>query len=584
VTETIAIANRMEPPATTLDVVDRAVRMHPESKLIYPGQDRWVEESYESFSVRVEKLARGLVSLGIEFGDRVAVISDTRVEWTLWDLAAQTIGAIVVPIYQTSSPEECEYVLSHSGARAVLCENEERLETVLAVRDRCEALEHLVVVEGDSRGARTLAELVDYSPSACVSTVRRRRAEITPDHPFTIVYTSGTTGPPKGCVITHGNYAFSCHLAIELGNLDDRSLLYLWLPLAHAMARMTQLATIGSGASLAFWRRDMQRLLDDLAELQPTHLVAVPRFFEKAHSLVVSGSSSPFRARALSWSLGVGREARAAGRAGRRPGPLLRARHCLADRLVLSRVKQALGGRAHTALTGAAPIDPEILAFFDACGLLVLEGYGLTETSAATSANLPGDFRFGTVGRVIEGTEIHLAEDGEILVRGPHIFAGYYRDEEATREVLSSEGWLRTGDLGAWEEGYLCVTGRKKELIITASGKNVAPGPIERAIERDPLVSRAVLFGDKRPYVVALVTLEPVESEKAGLDAAGVRERLERLIEGVNSRLSRPEQVKRFAVLDRDFSLEAGELTPTMKLKRNVIAARHAAAIADLYP
>ena len=582
-TETIAKANRKDPPATTLDVVDRAVRLHPESRLVYPVQDRWAEETYESFSVRVENLARGLVSLGIEFGDRVAVISDTRVEWTLWDLAAQTIGAIVVPIYQTSSPEECEYVLSHSGARAVLCENEERLETVLAVRDRCEALEHLILVEGAAEGARTLAELVDYAPSACEPIVRRRRAEITAEHPFTIVYTSGTTGPPKGCLITHGNYAFSCRLAIELGNLDHESLLYLWLPLAHAMARMTQLVTIGSGAGLAFWRRDMQRLLDDLAELRPTHLVAVPRFFEKAHSLVVSGSSSPLRARALSWSLGVGRAAREAERAGRQPGALLRARHRLADRLVLSRVKEALGGRAHTALTGAAPIDPEILGFFDACGLLVLEGYGLTETSAATSANLPGDFRFGTVGRVIEGTEIDLAEDGEIVVRGPHVFAGYYRDEEATRAVLSADGWLRTGDLGAWEDGYLRVTGRKKELIITASGKNIGPGPIERAIERDPIVSRAVLFGDQRPYVVALLTLDPEEDEKAGLDEAGVRERLERLIEEVNGRLSRPEQVKRFAVLERDFSLEAGELTPTMKIKRNVIADRYGAAIADLY-
>jgi long-chain acyl-CoA synthetase len=583
VTAAIAKTNREGPPATTIDVVERAVRAHPDSKLIYPAQDRWVEETYESFAARVENLARGLVSLGIEFGDRVAVVSDTRVEWTLWDLAAQMIGAIVVPIYQTSSPEECQYVLSHSGARAVLCENEERLDTILAVRDRCEALEHLVVIEGAAKGAMTLAELADQAPSDCERIVRRRRSDLTAEHPFTIIYTSGTTGPPKGCVITHRNYVFSCRLAIELGNLDSESLLYLWLPLAHAMARMTQLVTIGSGATLAFWRRDMQRLLDDLAELAPTHLVAVPRFFEKAHSLVVSGSSSPLRARALSWSLGVGRTMREAERAGQQPSPLLRARHRLAQRLVLARVKEALGGRAHTALTGAAPIDPEILDFFDACGLLVLEGYGLTETSAATSANLPGEFRFGTVGKVMEGTEIRLAGDDEILVRGPHVFAGYYRDEEATRAVLSGDGWLRTGDLGAWDDGYLRVTGRKKELIITSSGKNVAPGPIERAIERDPIVSRAVLFGDQRPYVAALVTIDAEEGEKAGLDEGGIRERVEQSISGVNSGLSRPEQVKRFAVLERDFSLEAGELTPTMKLKRNVIAERYATVIADLY-
>ena len=370
---------------------------------------------------------------------------------------------------------------------------------------------------------------------------------------------------------------------------------YLFLPLAHALARVTQYVVLVVGGELIFWRGEPKRIVEELSEAGPTHFPSVPRVFEKIHSTVLGGveESGALKRRIFSWAIAEGARARRREGAG---GRLARGRHALADRLVLSKVRAAFGDDLQLALTGAAPIGAEILEFFDACGVPVLEGYGLTESCAASTLNTIGEHRFGTVGRPLPGAEVRVATDGELLVRGPHVFAGYYRDEEATRASLR-DGWLRTGDLGAVDgDGYVRITGRKKEIIITSSGKNISPTNLEEMLRQSRWISQAVVFGDDKPYLVALLTLDPDEAAKlaarVGLspdDRAalarhpGVRAELQASVDAVNARLARIEQIKRFAILEGDLSQAAGELTPTLKIKRPVVARRYADLVEELY-
>jgi long-chain acyl-CoA synthetase len=373
--------------------------------------------------------------------------------------------------------------------------------------------------------------------------------------------------------------------------------IFLFLPLAHSLARMTQMVTLDVGGTLAYWRGDPKTVLEDLAETQPTHVPSVPRVFEKIHTRALAGAEDAGRAKAtlLHWALGAGRRMRAHARAGTAPGAVLRANHRLADRLVLSKVRGLFGGRLELALTGAAPISREVLEFFDACGITVLEGYGMTETTAAATLNTVGRLRFGTVGPPLPGTEVAIAPDGEILMRGPHVFAGYHRDPEATRAVMTDDGWLRSGDLGVIEDGFLRVTGRKKDLIITSSGKNITPANLEAALAEGRWISQAVVYGDNRPYIVALVTLDPEEApalarrcgvapDLATMAAdARVRAAVQEEVDAANAAVARIEQVKRIAILDHELSQPAGELTPTMKIKRNVVYDRYRDAFEALY-
>jgi long-chain acyl-CoA synthetase len=578
-------------------MVLRAATTQPGAAFRFGDGGAWRELRYAEFGQAVREIGAGLIALGVAAGDRVAVLSDTRPEWTLADCGALCAGAVVVPIYQTSSPEECLYVLEHSGARLVFCEDEEQLAKVEQVREACPQLEHVVLLTGSAPGAVTLAELrrrgTELGPEPLDARVNSARLDDT----ATIVYTSGTTGPPKGCRLTHANVLATVRMyadALAIGR--EPFSIFMFLPLAHVLARVAQMVALERGGTIAYWRRDPGLLLEDLAETAPTHFPSVPRVFEKIHAGAVASAagSAPKRA-LLRWALRSGGAARQRARAGKRPGPLLRVQHTLADRLVLSRVRRMFGGRLRLALTGAAPIGRDVLDFFDACGVPVLEGYGLTETCAAATLNTAAASRFGTVGRPLSGVEVAIAEDGEVLIRGENVFAGYHDDEDATGETLA-DGWLRSGDLGSLDrDGFLTITGRKKDIIITSSGKNVTPTNIEIALRESPWISQAVVYGDRRPYLVALLTLDrdeaPALAARLGVTDdpvamardEGVRAALQAEVNEVNRRFARIEQVKRFAVLDGDLTQAAGELTPTMKVKREVVYDRYRATLERLY-
>jgi long-chain acyl-CoA synthetase len=545
-----------------------------------------------------DEIAAGLAALGIERGDRVAILSNTRAEWTLADLGALWTGATVVPIYHTNSPEECEYVLSHSASRVVFCEDAAQLEKVEQIHARCPQLERRIVLVGKAPGATSLAELRELGRSVDESVVAARIAAIGPDDLATLVYTSGTTGPPKGCMLTHANLVSTVEMYRERLELGPDMRAYLFLPLAHALARVTQLVVLTVGGEIVFWRGDPARIVDELSEAEPTHFPSVPRVFDKIHAAILGGveDAGTIKRLMFGWALAEGKGARRRARAGGRGGPLARRRHELADRLVLSKVRDAFGGGLQLALTGAAPIGREVLEFFDACGVLVVEGYGLTESCAASTLNTATEHRFGSVGRPLPGTEARVAPDGELLLRGPHVFAGYYRDERATSETLD-DGWLRTGDLGSIDEdGFVHITGRKKELIITSSGKNISPNNIEEMLRETRWVSQAILFGDNKPYLVALLTLDAEQADKLAERVGAptgdlvalarhpaVRAELQAAVDSVNERLARIEQVKRFAILDHDLSQTAGELTPTLKIKRPVVAEHYGDVVEELY-
>jgi long-chain acyl-CoA synthetase len=578
--------------ALILDAADRAGGV----ALTRPGTP---PVDYPGLAGAVREIAAGLIALGINPGDRVAILAGTRPEWTLADVGSMCAGATVVPIYQTNSPEECGYVLAHADVRAVFCEDLAQLAKVRAVRAECPALEHVILIDGDARGAIPFAGLRSAGVATGTNVVHERLASIAPDDIATIVYTSGTTGPPKGCRITHASLlatvaAYDTQLELSA---QEQLVIYLFLPLAHALARVAQIAVLQTGGTLAFWGGDPQQIVAELAAVRPTHFPSVPRIYEKIHAAVVTGvgEQSPVKQLVFRWAMREGRRFRAAERAGERPGLLARTSHRLADRLVLARVRAVFGDRLVAALCGAAPVSQDVLEFFDACGVLVLEGYGMTETCAAATLNTPGAVRFGTVGRALPGTEVAIAEDGEILMAGPHIFAGYHRNPDATADVMSGR-WLRSGDLGAVDEhGFLRITGRKKDLIITSSGKNISPENLESALRETRWIASAVVAGDRRSYLVALLTLDPDEAPHlaAELGVASdpasmsrdprVREAIQRDVDAVNARFARIEQIKRFDILDRDFSQEEGELTPTLKVKRPVVLEHFAEHVARLY-
>lgn len=592
--------------ATLAELFQAAAGRAPDAvALLQPrgGDADPLQVTYGELGRTAHEIAHGLVALGIEPGDRVALLADTRPEWTLADAGIVCAGAAVVPIYPTNSPEECHYVLTHSGARAILCEDAAQAAKVAQIRGECPALEHVVVLLPDGApgdGVLTLAELRERGRGGDPAELATRARQIDAGHPATIVYTSGTTGPPKGCVLTHGNWLAAVEMYRRQVAFGEQPVVFLFLPLAHSLARVAQLVTLEIGGTLAFWRGDPKGVLDDVAAVRPTHLPVVPRVLEKVHARVLDQieQGSAAQQRAFAAALSLGRRRAAARRAGRRTPPALLAAHALADRLVLRRVRAAFGDRLEQLLVGAAPVGPEVLAFFEACGITVLEGYGLTETCAAATLNTPDATRLGTAGQPLPGVEIRIAADGEVLLRGANVFPGYYQDEAATQEALMEGGWLRTGDLGTLDEGgYLRITGRTKDLIITSSGKNITPSNLEAALREVRWVSQAVAFGDRRPYLVALLALDPDElpalarhcglPEDAGAGALAadpcVRAVLDEEVEAVNRRFARIEQIKRFRVLDHDLTQEAGELTPTMKLKRNVVYDRYADDFAALY-
>ena len=553
------------------------------------------EVSYSELASRAEAIARGLIALGVEPGDRVGILGATTPEWTQADLGVLAAGATVVPVYHTNSPQECAYVLEHSEARAVLVEDASQAAKIAAVRHELPALEQVIAFT-EADGAMPMRELIAAGESTAAEAPARARAALEPDAPATIVYTSGTTGPPKGCLITHANVLAAMDMYEHELSLDGRMVIFMFLPLAHVLARLTQMVCLDVGGTLAFHSGDRETLLDELAELAPTHLPAVPRVFEKIRTRALAkGDTDGIAGEIFRRALATGGRMHAMRESGLRPGALLRAQHALADRAVLSKVRGLFGTRLEVALTGAAPMPPDVLDFFAACGVLILEGYGMSESTAAATLNTPKAYRFGTVGRTLLGSEVRIADDGEVLMRGPHVFAGYHRDPDATAETVE-DGWLLSGDLGSVDaDGYLRITGRKKDLIITSSGKNVSPSNLESALRESRWISQAVVAGDNQPYLVALLTLDaeeaPALAERLGIpfdlvamaEDPKVLEVVQGAVDDANRQFARIEQVKRFSVLPRDLSQEEGELTPTMKVKRNVVSARYAAEIEELY-
>jgi long-chain acyl-CoA synthetase len=578
-------------------VLDSARRYHGTAlQFRRDGQQAYI--SYSELGTISSEIARGLISLGVQPGDRVAILGLTSAEWTLADCGVLCAGAAVAPIYHTNSPDECQYVLEHSGAKVVFCENAVQAAKVELVRDRCPSLEQIVMFERSSEADMTLGDLRSLGSEIPPEAVRERLAELGPDALATLVYTSGTTGPPKGCMLTHGNLLATTRMYAEELHFNSSHSLYQFLPLAHVLARVAQMVTLSVGARIIYWSGDPAKIVDELAEFGPTHFPAVPRIYEKIHKEVVSRLAEGPRAQRglFKWAVGVGGPARAELRSGKLPGLVTDLQFRLADQLVLSKVRKAFGPGHQLAMVGAAPVARELLEFFDACGVLVLEGYGLSESCAAATINTEDAIRFGTVGRALPGTEVAIAGDGEVLIRGPHVFKGYYRDPDATEAALAAGGWLRSGDLGSLSaDGFLSITGRKKDLIITSSGKNITPVNIESQLRESRYITEAVVYGDNRPYLVAMVTLDQDEARKlanrleipfdGGTLATDTRvhEEVQKEVDAANAKFARIEQVKRFAILDHDLAQAAGELTPTLKVKRAFVYEKYADLFTSLY-
>ena len=554
----------------------------------------WNEVSWAEAAERVELLANGLLARGIRKGDAFSILARTSVEWALFDFALAHVGAVGAAIYANSSPADVRYIVEHSESVGILCEDETQRAKLDDGGSRPAGLAHILTfadlpaLQEEGRAHR------DANPSALDDAV----AAIDEDDLFTFIYTSGTTGPPKACMIRHRNYYAMVAVVDELPDYsgpDDVMLLYL--PLAHNFGRLMHLSGPYVGYTIAFLA-DPLEVARAMPQVRPTVLPSVPRVYEKVHTAVSSSfaEATGVKRRLVDWALGVGREESALRREGKPLPRGLALRHRLADRLVFSKVKERLGGRLRTPISGGAPLAKEIGEFFDVLGVRILEGYGLTECTTAATTNRPDRYRFGTVGPALPGFELRIAEDGELEIKSDTVFAGYYKDPEATAAVLGDDGWLRSGDIAAIDEdGFVTITDRKKDIIVTAGGKNIAPQNLENDLKTSRFVSQAIVIGDRRPYPAALITLDPVEIGKwaaeRGLEGdvatLAAREEVVELVGGivddVNRERSRYEQVKRFAVLGRDFEMDQGEVTPTLKLKRRVVLEHFADEVESLY-
>jgi long-chain acyl-CoA synthetase len=556
--------------------------------------DGWHEVSWQEAARRVDELANGLLALGIRKGDAVAIVARTRLEWVLVDYALALVGAIGAAVYPNSSSRETAYILDHSEAVAVFVEDEEQRAKVEATRADTPRVRTVISFgELDDLAARG-REHAAANPAALADAT----AAVDEEDLFTYIYTSGTTGPPKACMIRHRNYY---EMAATVRLVDDfvisGDVMLLYLPLAHNFGRLMHLLGAYLGYTVAFLP-DPLRTAEVLPHVRPTVLPSVPRVYEKVYAGIRAqfDEATGLKRRIIDWSLAIGyRVSRL--RQQRRPVPAhLALRHRIADRLVYSKVREKLGGRFRMGISGAAPLAREIAEFLHALDILILEGYGLTECTTACSVNRPSSFRFGTVGPALPGFEVKPDPDGELLVRSETVFAGYFKDEEATSAVLLPDGWLRTGDVGEIDEdGFITITDRKKDIIVTAGGKNVAPQNVENALKRSKYVSQAVVVGDRRRYVTALITLdvgevanwargERIEGDLLQLSGdERVRALVQEAVDEVNADLSRFEQIKRFAILPRDFSADHDEITPTLKLRRRAIEQNFADEIEALY-
>ncbi|WAL97170.1 AMP-dependent synthetase/ligase [Streptomyces sp. Je 1-369] len=539
----------------------------------------WAGMSYAELRDATRRVGRALLALGVGPGGRVAVLAETRPEWTCTHFGVLAAGAVVVPVYPTAGDDEVAWVLSDSGAEVVICEDAARAAKVERLRDRLPGLRRVLLMTEMPGELGTRTALLQRA-SAC------RATDLA-----TIIYTSGTTGPPKGCLLTHGNLLAVQAATVPLVDGGPGESTYLYLPLAHLLAQLIEFTTLIAGGTLTYFGGRIEDVVSELAEARPTHLPSVPRLFEKVRSVVLSLAEAEEGGRErFEEAVRIG----VLAADGELPDEL-RDAYEAADKALYGLIRQALGGRVRWALTGGAPIAPDTVDFLRACGIAVYEGYGMTESAGVLTLNHPGAVRYGTVGRPVDGVELRIAEDGEVLARGAMVFHGYHNDPGATRDVLDAGGWLHTGDLGAVDDdGFLTITGRKKDLIITSGGKNLTPSLTELAIQTSRFVSRAVMVGDHRPYPVALVTLDAEEvtgwAAREGVTLTvpaardpRVRALVQEAVDAANATASRPARIRGFTVLDEDFTVEGGLLTPSLKVRRKAVTERYAEAVEELY-
>jgi len=573
-------------------VVDNARRTPNRVVFAQRSAGGWSDVTAAQFATDVSRLAKGLVAAGIEVGDRVGLMSRTRYEWTLVDYALWTVGAVTVPIYETSSPEQVAWILTDSGAVAVVAETPAHAGAVNSVRDRVPALKDVWQIE-----AGVLDELNRAGTEVGDETLEARRGSTDRASLATIIYTSGTTGRPKGCELTHGNFKDLAENAVQ--SLSDvvrteESATLLFLPLAHVFARFVQVLCVEAAARMGH-SSDIKTLLEDFATFKPTFILAVPRVFEKIYNSSEQRAAGDGKGRifavaaatAIEWSESLDTGG---------PGLMLKGRHALFDRLVYGKLRAAMGGSIRYAVSGGAPLGTRLGHFYRGIGVVVLEGYGLTETTAPATVNVPDRVKIGTVGAPLPGVGIRIADDGEILVQGVNVFAGYHDNDEATAEAVR-DGWFHTGDLGELDgDGYLRITGRKKEILVTAGGKNVAPAVLEDRLRAHPLVSQCIVVGDQKPFIAALITLDeemlPTWAKNNGFGALsveqartdeGVLAALQKAVDDANTAVSKAESIRTFAVLGSDFTEDNGYLTPSLKLKRNVVMKDFAHDVDTLY-
>jgi long-chain acyl-CoA synthetase len=552
----------------------------------------WEDVTAAEFKAAVEGVARGLLAAGIEPGDRVALMSRTRYEWTLFDYAIWWVGAATVPIYPTSPADQIGWILADSGAVACIAETTDHRARIEEVKDSLGAFKHLWTIDEEAVSA-----LVSGGHAVDPAELERRRSGVGPEHLATLIYTSGTTGQPKGCMLTHGNFLFELGVAVhELDDLfqAEGASTLLFLPLAHVFARIVQVGCVKAGVRMGH-SADVKNLAEDLRELGPTFVLAVPRVLETVFNAASQQAHGEGRGRAFDAAVATAiAYSRALDRG--RVSPVLRVRHAAYDRHVYDRLRQTLGGKAEHVITGGAPLGERLAHFFRGIGVMVLEGYGLTETTAALAVGRPESVRIGTVGQPLGGTSVRVADDGELLFRGGQVFAGYWHDEQATHQAFGADGWFHTGDVGEVDDdGFVRVTGRMKEILVTAGGKNVSPAPLEDAVRAHPLVSQCLVVGEARPFVAALVTLDRKafadwrkRHGRSGTiadlaDDPELRAEIRAAVDDANETVSRAESIREFRILDADWTERSGHVTPTLKLKRPAVLRDFGHAVESLY-
>lgn len=586
--------------ANTGNLTDDAVRNgveHPDAIVFARRtEDGWGDITAAEFLTEVRAVAKGLIAAGVEAGDRVALLSRTRYEWTLFDYAIWFAGAATVPIYETSSTEQIEWILADSGTRAVVAETPEHIGRLKEIRDRLPDVHHVWSIEDNA-----VAVLTTLGSEISDEDLEARRTAGGPEALATLIYTSGTTGRPKGCMLTHGNFMFELTVAVDeldrlFGPDEDGTApsTLLFLPLGHIFARIIQVGCVKARVRMGH-SSDIKHLLDDFASFRPTFILAVPRVFEKVFNTasqraVADGKGRVFNRAAdvaMAWSRGLetGKTSLAT-----------RTQHAVFDKLVYAKLRAALGGHCTHAVSGGAPLGDRLGHFYRGIGVNVLEGYGLTETTAALTVNLPNAQKIGTVGRPIQGTSVRVADDGELLFRGGQVFGGYWKNEVATAAARTPEGWFHTGDVGEIDdEGFVRITGRKKEILVTAGGKNVAPAVLEDRLRSHLLIDQCIVVGDGRPFIGALITLDretvatwaeshdkPTDVAKL-LDDPDLYAEIESVVEEANRAVSKAESIRKFAILTEEWTEEGGQLTPSLKLKRNVVMRDNVDAIEALY-